>query len=328
MWNFLIKINKRLVAAIPAMMATGYLFGFSGPPDFLNLLKDLILPFTFLMVCPMMVALDIKSLRGGVKNARLQLFGQGVNFAVSPFLAYGLGLIFFRDQPYMALGLLLVFLLPAGTMIISWTALAGGNIPAAVNMTLIGLVLGSLAIPVYVPALLGAGMDLNLMPVVGQIVAVVFLPMLFGYFVRPMFLKKYGAQDFKQTWAPRLSSLSMAGVLGIVFVIFALKAREISENPIILGDILVPLLIMYGLSFGIGVVAGRLLFNRSEAIVLVYGTVIRNLSIALAVAVNGFGAMGMDAALVIAVAYIVQIQSAVWCVKFNDRIFGPTPGIE
>ncbi|MFH1021153.1 MAG: bile acid:sodium symporter [Pseudomonadota bacterium] len=328
MWNFLIKINKRLVVVIPAMMAAGYLFGLGAAPASLTILKALILPFTFLMVYPMMVTLNIKALQEGIKNVRLQLFAQSLNFLVVPFAAYGLGLIFFRDQPYMALGLLLASLLPTSGMTISWTGLAKGNLAAAVNMTVIGLTLGSLATPFYVQALMGARVEVDLLLVVKQIMVIVFLPMALGYLTRQVFLKKYGEQEFKKTWAVRFPSLSTVGVLGIVFVAIALKARGISENPAILGGILVPLLIMYGLNFGLSTVIGRMFFKRGDGIALVYGTVMRNLSIALAIAINAFGAQGADAALVIAVAYIIQVQSAAWYVKFSDMIFGPLSGAE
>lgn len=55
---------------------------------------------------------------------------------------------------------------------------------------------------------------------------------------------------------------------------------------------------------------------------MVYGTVMRNLSIALAIAINAFGEAGANAALVIALAYIIQVQSAAWYVQFTDRLFG------
>jgi ACR3 family arsenite transporter len=48
----------------------------------------------------------------------------------------------------------------------------------------------------------------------------------------------------------------------------------------------------------------------------------RNLSIALAIAINGFGEAGANAALVIVLAYIIQVQSAAWYVKFTDNFFG------
>ena len=49
----------------------------------------------------------------------------------------------------------------------------------------------------------------------------------------------------------------------------------------------------------------------------------RNLSIALALSINAFGVQGADAALVIAVSYIIQVQAAAWYVKFTDVFFGP-----
>jgi ACR3 family arsenite transporter len=48
----------------------------------------------------------------------------------------------------------------------------------------------------------------------------------------------------------------------------------------------------------------------------------RNLSIALAIAMGVFGAKGAEVALLISLAYIVQVQAAAWYVKFTDRLFG------
>jgi hypothetical protein len=48
----------------------------------------------------------------------------------------------------------------------------------------------------------------------------------------------------------------------------------------------------------------------------------RNLSIALAISINAFGEAGANTALVIALAYIIQVQSAAWYVKLTSPIFG------
>ena len=103
----------------------------------------------------------------------------------------------------------------------------------------------------------------------------------------------------------------------------ALKAGTIAQDPAILGSILVPLIIIYGVNFALGTFVGKAFFDRGDGIALVYGTVMRNLSIALAIAINAFGAEGANAALVIAVSYIIQVQSAAWYVKFTNTIFGP-----
>ena len=75
----------------------------------------------------------------------------------------------------MTLGLLLAALVPTSGMTISWTGFARGNLAAAVKMTVIGLVLGSLLTPLYVKGLLGASIPVDLARVFQQIVLVVFV---------------------------------------------------------------------------------------------------------------------------------------------------------
>ncbi len=323
MWNILISINKKLVYAIPVMMVLGFVFGKSVSGETVNQLKQLIIPLTFLMVYPMMVTLNIKHLQEGIKNVKLQLVTQLVNFLVIPFLAYWLGRYFFPENHYMALGLLLASLLPTSGMTISWTGFAKGNMGAAINMTVIGLTLGTLVTPIYVQLLLGANVDMDVVLVIQQVVYIVFLPMLLGFFTRNYFVKKLGPKEFKKKLAPRFPSLSTVGVLGIVFVAIGLKAEKLSQDPMILWHIFKPLLIIYTVNYLLATIIGKVMFSRGDGIALVYGTVMRNLSIALAIAINAFGAAGTDAALVIAASYIIQVQSAAWYVKLTDIIFGP-----
>jgi ACR3 family arsenite efflux pump ArsB len=318
MWTILTRLNKNLLLAIPAMMLAGFAFGTLVESGFL---KTLIIPFTFLMVYPMMVTLKLKKvLEGG--DGKAQLLTQLINFAIVPFIAYGLGKLFFSEQPYMALGLLLAALVPTSGMTISWTGFAKGNLEAAVKMTVIGLVMGSLATPFYVQWFLGAHVSVDTPAVMKQIAFIVFLPMLAGYGTQQWLVKQYTQKVFQDTWAPRFPGLSTIGVLGIVFIAIALKARTIMAAPEALVCIAIPLVLLYGINYLLSTIVGRLFLKRGDAIALVYGTVMRNLSIALAVAMNAFGTAGSDAALVIALAYIIQVQSAAWYVKITDRVFG------
>jgi ACR3 family arsenite efflux pump ArsB len=321
MWNILMKINRNLVYAIPAFLLGGLIFGSAVEPTTAQKMKTLIVPFTLLMVYPMMVTLNIQHLRQGLQP-RIQLSALFLNFAIIPFVAYFLGRACFSDQPYMALGLLLASLLPTSGMTISWTGFAKGNVGAAINMTVIGLTLGSLVTPLYVSGLLGAVVEVDFLKVTQQIIFIVFLPMVLGYLTRQAFLKRYSMAEFKERIAPRFPALSTVGVLGVVFVAMSLKARSILADPGNLLAIFLPLVALYLVNFTISTIAGRLFFNRGDGIALVYGTVMRNLSIALAIAINAFGQAGTDAALVIALAYIIQVQSAAWYVKCTDRFFG------
>lgn len=321
MWKILTRINKNLVSAIPAMMLAGFLSGLVFEVEALMKLKLLILPLTILMVYPMMVTLNIKHLQQGL-DVKLQTTTQCINFALIPFFAFFLGKIFFADQPYMALGLLLASLLPTSGMTISWTGFAKGNMGAAINMTVIGLTLGSLFTPFYVNWLLGAQVAVDVLAVFSQIIFIVFLPMAAGFFTRQLFLKKYSPAEFKVKVAPRFPPISTLGVLGIVFVAMALKSKSIMTSPELIVSIFIPLIILYLFNFSLSTLVGKWFFSREDGIALVYGTVMRNLSIALAIAINAFGEEGANAALVIALAYIIQVQSAAWYVKFTGTFFG------
>lgn len=319
MWSVLQRISKNLVLAIPAAMVLGFAWGLAADVSWM---KSLILPFTFLMVYPMMVTLKISEVFSG-GDGKAQFLTQAINFLIIPFLAFGVAQLFFPGRPYLVLGILLAGLVPTSGMTISWTGFAKGNVAAAVKMTVIGLTLGSLATPFYVRALLGADIEMDVAGVMKQIGLIVFLPMAAGYATQRLLVRNYGQKTFKERIGPKFPALSTIGVLGIVMIALALKAGTIAANPVLLAEILVPLGIIYGVNYLLSTLLGRWLLPRGTAIALVYGTVMRNLSIALAVAVNAFGASGSDAALVVALAYIIQVQSAAWYVKFNSRIFGP-----
>ena len=319
MWAFLKKINQNLVLAIPAMMLAGFIYGQMAPTAWL---KHLIMPLTFLMVYPMMVSLKVKQVLS-VGDTKAQVLAQAVNFGVVPFAALALGWLFFPENAYLMLGLLLAGLVPTSGMTISWTGLAGGKVSAAVKMTVVGLVLGSLATPFYVEWLLGSKLQVDLLAVLGQVGLVVFLPMAVGIITQRLLVRRHGQERFQKDIGPRFPAVSVLGVLGMVFSAMALKAPAIAQAPAMLLELFAPLALLYAFNYVLSTLLGRWLLPRGEAIALVYGTVLRNLSIALALAMSVFGAKGSDAALVIAVAFIIQAQSAAWYVRFTDRVFGP-----
>jgi ACR3 family arsenite efflux pump ArsB len=318
MWAVLAWLKANLVWAIPAAMLLGLAFGALAQPVSL---KSLILPLTFLMVYPMMVNLQIKKVLSG-HDYKLQATVLFINFAIVPFVAFAIGRLFFSNNVYAALGLLLAATLPTSGMTISWTGFAKGNLDAAIKMAVIGLFIGALATPLYANWLMGAVVEIPLAKIFQQIAVIVFLPMILGYATQRLIVRRYGESKYRQDIKPRFPLFSTLGVLGIVFVAMALKANTILSNPSELLLMFVPLLIFYGITFVLGTVVGKLFFGREDAIALIYGTAPKNLSIALAIAMTAFGQQGAEIALIIALAYVIQIQTSAWCNKFVDRCFG------
>lgn len=319
MWKVLAFVQKNLVWSIPTFMIAGIVVGaLTNPAP----LKSLIIPLTFLMVYPMMINLQIqKVLSGG--DTKVQIVTQFINFAVVPFFAFAMGRVFFSDRPLVALGLLLASLLPTSGMTISWTGFARGNLSAAIKMTVIGLILGSVATPFYAKWLMGTVVEIPLSSIFRQIVIIVFLPMILGFATRLSLIRIVGQDKYNKSLKQKFPAFSTIGVLGIVFVAMALKSRDILANPLELLSFLIPLGILYLGNFSLSTILGKVFFNRGDAIALVYGTVMRNLSIALAIAMTAFGReQGSEIALIIAMAYIIQVQAAAWYVRLTDRIFG------
>ncbi len=318
MWAVLTWLKANLIWSIPAAMLLGLGFGALTDPVYL---KSLILPLTFLMVYPMMVNLQIKKVLSG-HDYRLQATALFINFGIVPFVAFGIGRLFFSDNVYAALGLLLAATLPTSGMTISWTGFAKGNLDAAIKMAVIGLFIGALATPLYANWLMGAVVEIPLAKVFQQIAVIVFLPMILGYATQRLIVRRFGEAKYRRDIKPRFPLFSTLGVLGIVFVAMALKANTILSNPSQLLLMFVPLLIFYGITFVLGTVTGKLFFGREDAIALVYGTAPKNLSIALAIAMIAFGQQGAEIALIIALAYVIQIQTSAWCNKLINRCFG------
>ncbi len=317
--------RKNLLWNIPLFMLLGLAFGYFFDAAFL---KSTVMPLTILMIYPMMVTLNIKSVFSKC-NYKLEAVTQSINFILIPLVAFLLGRLFFSDNPLTAFGLLLIALLPTSGMTISWTGFARGNVSVAIKMTIIGLILGTLATPIYARLLMGEVVEVPLLKTFQQIGIAVFVPMVLGYATQAILVRRYGAERFKEEIKPAFPTISVLAVLGIIFVAMALKARAIVANPLIILNMIIPLILFYAINYTLASLLGRLLFPRADAIALVYGSVMRNLSVALGISVIAFGTQGLEIALIIAVAYVVQVQTAAWYVKLADWVFGkPEPVVQ
>lgn len=315
--KYIIWLSKNLSLSIPLFLLLGLAVGLSAPTEQLSIL---IAPLTILMVYPMMVGVKPKQLLVPGGNA-VQLWALAINFMFIPFVAYALGRVFFAAQPELALGLLLAALLPTSGMTISWTGFAKGNLPAAIKITIIGLFLGSVLTPFYVQFLLGSKIPMELVLVFKQILLFIAIPLVAGQITRTLLVRKHGAEGFQKNVAGKFPPFSSLGVLGIVFVAMALKGPDLLDSPSLILRLFIPLLLLYGINYVISTWVAKKRLNRGDGIALVYGTVMRNLSIALALSMTAFGAAGAQAALLIALAYIIQVQSAAWYVKLSDKLF-------
>jgi ACR3 family arsenite transporter len=316
-FNLLAYIKKYLIYSILIAMVLGVVVGY-----FINdvsILKKAILPLTIMMVYPMMVTLKFSSLlqKGNIK---LQVVTQLINFIVFPLIAFGIGIIFFKDSSALRLGLLLMSLLPTSGMTISWTVMSKGNVSEAIRMVVIGLLLGALLIPVYITVLLGSEVDVPVLEIVYQILLVVIVPLVVAFLTQFLLRKKYGDEKFNKSIKPKFPLFSILGVVLIIFTIMTLKAKILVKDPTIILEMIIPLILFYGATFFIPLFIGKKFFNKEDAIALSNGTLVRNLSLAIVIIVSVFPGSSI-AALMIAIAYVIQVQLAAFNSKISATIY-------
>ena len=253
MLNLLRILQKNLVYAIPVSMICGLIGGgylFDAKP-----LKQFIIPITFVMIYPMMVTLNVKTILKG-QDAKLQLVTQFINFVVVPIIVFSIGKIFFTGEAekfgLLAVGLFLIGVLPASGMTISWTGFAKGNKEAATKILVFGLIIGAFAAPIYTKVFMGAIVDVDMLHMFQQICIFVFAPLIAGLLTQSYLIKRHGKKVWAERYKPNFPPFSALGVAMIAF-------KE----------------------------------------------------------------QGTTIALLIAMVYLIQIQSAAWYIKLVPRIFGP-----
>ncbi|RSK26532.1 arsenic resistance protein [Bacillus sp. HMF5848] len=304
--------QKYLLLSVPLTLILGFIIGTFVDTSFL---RPTIMLATIIMIYATMVGFKFKELTT-IKGSKVLWLSLLINFAIIPLVAFGLGKTFLSEHPIMFAGLALSALLPTSGMTISWTALQKGNVPAAVKLTVFGLVVGSLLTPWYLLAMVGEYVNINVMRTIHSIIMVVFVPMILGHITFRFLMKKYTPEQFQKQIKPKFGPLSIWAMLYVVFISISMRAEMIMSNLQLIALALIVLIVFYGLNYVISTIAAKMFLNRGDGIALVNGTVLRNLSIAIGLAATSFGA---EAALIVTIAFVVQQQTIAYYGKLAGK---------
>ncbi|HPZ44311.1 MAG TPA: bile acid:sodium symporter [Bacillota bacterium] len=310
--NLLLLPARNIALTIPVVLVTGFITGLyvdTSP------LKNYILPVTMVMIYPMMIGFRLGEIIN-LAHKKLILVSLGINFFIVPLLAYLLGVLFLVDDPQLFAGLAIASLLPTSNMTIAFTMLGGGNIPAAIKLTVISLVLGSLLAPWYLLVMVGTYIQIDVLATLKTITLVVFVPLTLGMVTYRLILKKYTQEEFYTVIKPNLPAVTVWGMVYIIFTGMSTNAHTIvSQSNLFLLAVLVQAL-FYAANYFISLTFGRFYFNGENTITLVFSTVLCNLAISMGVAATAFG---VKAALMVSLAFLFQGQSAAWFIRLNKR---------
>lgn len=304
--------SQNVALVVPVTLAAGLTVGLLVNT---GVLRNYILLVTVLMIYPVMIGFKLRELVN-LSHGRLLLVSLLINFAVNPLLAYAFGTAFLLRDPQLFAGLAIVSLFPTSNMTIAFTMLAKGNVPAAVKLTTTGLILGSLLAPWYLLLMVGKYVPVDVWLTLKTVTTVVALPLVLGLITYSLLLRKYTEDEFKQRIKPYLPAASSWGMIFLIFTSVSTNAPRIAAHLDLVAVAFLVVLVFYAVNYFIGILTGRTFFPPGEAVALVFSTALRNLSISLGLAATAFGP---NAALMVALGFLIQQQAAAWFIRFNEK---------
>ncbi len=272
----------------------------------------------WLMIYPMMLQVDFSSIKNVGKRPNGLILTLIINWLVKPFTMAFFAWIFFSKiyaafiTPDMAgeyiAGAILLGAAPCTAMVFVWSYLTDGD----PNYTLVQVSVNDLIILIAFVPIVGLLLGITDVKVpydtlVSSVMIFVVIPLVAGYFTHKILIAKKGVEWFKNEFLPKFKPVSIIALLLTLILLFAFQGNTITENPLIILLIAVPLIIQTYFIFFITWFGGRKL-KLPHAICAPSSMIGASnfFELAVAVAIALFG-LQSPAALVTVVGVLVEV---------------------
>ena len=269
--------EKYLTLWVVICMAVGILIGKYLPvvPEFLGKFEyaNVSIPIAvliWLMIYPMMMKVDFKSIKNVGKNPAGLFVTWVVNWLIKPFTMFAIASFFFfvvfkgfispeLAKDYLA-GAVLLGAAPCTAMVFVWSHLTKGNAAYTVVQVATNDLIILVAFTPIVAFLLGVGgIEIPWDTLIISVVLFVVIPLTAGIFTRGRVISRKGMDYFENEFLPKFSNVTVGGLLLTLVIIFSFQGNVILENPLHIVLISVPLIIQTFLIFFIAYIASRML---------------------------------------------------------------------
>jgi len=273
----------------------------------------------WLMIYPMMLKIDLRSIAGVGRRPRGLLVTLFVNWLVKPFSMAFFGWLFFRHVfapwigaelagQYIA-GVIILAAAPCTAMVFVWSYLADGD-PAytLVQVSINDLVMLVAFAPIVKLLVSGAaGLEVPFRVLLVSVLVFVVVPLALGAASRAILVASRGAAWFETRFVRAFAPVTVAALLATLTLIFAFQAENITGRWVHVLLIAVPILIQ--VYFNSSLTYGLMRLARVEYAVAAPGALIGasnffELAVATAIALYG---PGSGAALATVVGVLVEV---------------------
>jgi ACR3 family arsenite transporter len=284
----------------------------------------------WLMIYPMMMKVDFKSVKYVGKNPKGLFVTWATNWLIKPFTMYGIAYLFFfvvfkgiistdLANDYLA-GAVILGAAPCTAMVFVWSQLTKGNAAYTVVQVATNDLIILVAFTPIVAFLLGvSGITIPWDTLILSVVLFVVIPLVGGVVTRTNVIKKKGLDYFDNVFIKKFSNVTIIGLLVTLVIIFAFQGDVILNNPLHIVLIAIPLIIQTFLIFGVGYGISKL-SKLPHDIAAPAGMIGASnfFELAVAVAIALFGA-DSPVALATIVGVLVEVPVMLLLVRFANR---------
>ena len=310
----------RFIPAIPDTLGRLEISGISIPIAIL----------IWVMIYPMMMKVDFRSVKQVGKNPKGLFLTWIVNWLIKPFTMYGITSLFlfvvFKGfiapdlaTEYLA-GAVLLGAAPCTAMVFVWSTLTKGN-PAytVVQVATNDLIILVAFVPI-VKFLLGVSdVSVPYSTLFASIILFVVIPLAAGIITRLSVIKHRGQEYFENVFLHRFDNVTTIGLLLTLVIIFSSQAEVILSKPVHIILIAVPLIIQTFLIFFIAFGAAKLLklpFDIAAPAGMIGASNFFELAVAVAIALFGTTS---PAALATTVGVLTEVPIMLTLVKIANK---------
>lgn len=284
----------------------------------------------WLMIYPMMMKVDFKSVKNVGKNPKGLFVTWITNWLIKPFTMFGISFLFFyvifKDlipadlaKDYLA-GAVLLGAAPCTAMVFVWSHLTKGD-PAytVVQVATNDLIILIAFVPI-VKFLLGiSNVVVPWNTLVISVVLFVVIPLATGILTRMIVIKKKDENYFNEKFITKFNNTTVVGLLLTLILIFSFQGDVILDNPFHIVLIAIPLIIQTFLIFFIAYIASKLLklpHNVAAPAGIIGASNFFELAVAVAIAL--FGATS-PVALATIVGVLVEVPVMLILVRIANK---------
>ena len=272
-----------IIAAALIGIALGQIAFFSDNTEML------IQPFLMVLLFIVFLKVDLKDIVRSFKNVRFTSTAVLINFVWTPILAICLGYAFLRGSEDLMIGFLMLLVTPCTDWFMVFTSMSKGNVSLSASILPLNLVLQVFLLPLYLFLFLGTETSFSIPSILLSIIIVLAIPFVSATLVKIIIKKAGKKEELDEKTGTHGDNLQLLFLCLAVFAMFASTGNMIVDDPKVLVQMLIPLLIFFTLNFFISRIVGRTLkFSFDDTTSLTFTTMARNSPLALAIAVAAF----------------------------------------